>query len=124
MQMQLGKVISSKGGLNANIHMPKCSIDAKTITFDTKSKPELEFLAFNHIFGKLQQHRISESPVPPRLWDSLETSLCSKAGSNEGGSAGGASPTAHDGPDCFIQSIQSQDTMKRSLERTRQSSCV
>lgn len=44
-----------------------------------------------------------------------------KTGSYEGGSAGGASPAAHGVPDGLIQLFQPQDSMKRSLERTRQS---
>lgn len=47
--------------------------------------------------------------------------LCSKTGSYEGGSAGGASPAAHGDPDAFIQLVLRQDYMQRSLERTRQS---
>lgn len=47
--------------------------------------------------------------------------LCPKTGSYEGGSAGGASPAAHGVPDSFIQLVQRQDSMKCSLECTRQS---
>lgn len=47
--------------------------------------------------------------------------LCPKTGSDEGGSAGGASPAAHGVPDCFIQLVQLQDALQRSLERTGQS---
>lgn len=47
--------------------------------------------------------------------------LCPKTGSNEGGSTGGASPAAHGVSDCFVQLVECQDSMKRSLERTGQS---
>lgn len=47
--------------------------------------------------------------------------LSPKAGPDEAGSAGGASPAAHGVSDSFIQLIARQDSVKRSLERTGQS---
>ena len=39
-------------------------------------KAELHLLTLlDHVFGELQQQGISERPLPPRLWDSLETGL-------------------------------------------------
>lgn len=41
-----------------------------------KNKAELQLLTFfDHVLGKLQQQRISECPLLPRLWDSMETGL-------------------------------------------------
>lgn len=54
-------------------------------------------------------------------WFTCLVYLCSETGPYEGGSAGGASPAAHGVPDCFIQLVQRQDAVKRSLECTWQS---